>query len=82
VAAELNLVFQLSEDLRQIYLGFGIDLAKFNGDETWTLPVPARFVIDRAGIIRSADVGANYTVRPEPSDTIKILRSLTESSNL
>ncbi len=76
MAAEFNLVFQLPEDLREVYLGFGVDLEKFNGDESWTLPMPARFVIDRSGIIRSADVSADYTVRSEPSDTIKALRSL------
>ena len=80
MAAEFNLVFQLPEDLREIYLGFGVDLGKFNGDETWTLPMPARFVIARSGIIRSSDVSADYTVRSEPSDTIKALRSLAEPS--
>lgn len=80
MAAEFNLVFQLPEDLREIYLGFGIDLAKFNGDETWTLPMPARFVIARSGIICSADVSADYTVRSEPNYTIKALRSLAEPS--
>jgi len=80
VAAKFNLAFRLPDDLREIYLGFGVDLAKFNGDDSWTLPMPARFVIDRSGIIRSADVNADYTVRPEPSDTIKVLRALTGPS--
>ena len=77
VAGKFHLVFQLPEDLRKVYLSFGIDLVKFNGDETWTLPMPARFVIDQMGLIRAADVNADYTVRPEPSDTIDVLRSLT-----
>jgi peroxiredoxin len=81
VAEKFNLVYQLPEDLRKVYLSFGVDLAKFNGDDSWTLPMPARFVIDRAGIIRSADVNADYTVRPEPSDTIRVLRSLAETSD-
>jgi peroxiredoxin len=76
VAAKFNLVYRLPEDLRAVYLGFGIDLEKFNGDETWTLPMPARFVIDQSGIIRSADISADYTVRPDPSDTIKALGAL------
>lgn len=76
VAAKFNVVFALPEDLRKVYLGFGIDLAKFNGDETWTLPMPARFVIDIAGIIRAVDVNADYTVRPEPSNTVEVVRSL------
>jgi peroxiredoxin len=77
VARKFNLVFQLPEELRKVYLSFGVDLEKFNGDGTWTLPMPARFVIDQSGIIRSADVNADYTIRPEPGDTIKVLRCLT-----
>ncbi len=80
VARKFSLVFQLSEELRKVYLSFGVDLEKFNGDDSWTLPMPARFVIDRSGIIRSADVSADYTIRPEPADTIKVLRCLTEVS--
>ena len=81
VAEKFYLVRQLPEDLRKVYLSFGVDLAKFNGDDSWTLPMPARFVIDRSGIIRSADVNADYTVRPEPSETIKVLRSLADMSD-
>ncbi len=80
MARKFSLVYQLPEDLRKIYLSFGADLEKFNGDESWTLPMPARFVIDQSGIIGSADVSADYTVRPEPGDTIKVLRCLTETS--
>jgi len=37
----------------------------------------ARYVIDKEGIIRAADVNADYTTRPEPSETLTILRTLT-----
>ncbi len=79
-ARKFSLVFQLPEDLRKVYLSFGVDLEKFNGDGSWTLPMPARFVIDRSGVIRSADVNADYTIRPEPGDSIRVLRCLTETS--
>ncbi len=80
VARKFSLVFQLPEDLRKAYLSFGVDLEKINGDESWTLPMPARFVIDQSGIIRSADVSTDYTIRPEPSNTVKVLRCLNEIS--
>jgi peroxiredoxin len=51
-------------------------LEKFNGDDSWTLPMPARFVIDRSGIIRYAEVNPDYTVRPEPEEVIGVLRGL------
>jgi peroxiredoxin len=76
VAERYGLVFTLPDDLRAIYLKFGIDLAKGNGDGTWRLPVPARFVIDRAGIVRAVDADPDYTRRSEPSKTVEILKGL------
>jgi peroxiredoxin len=76
VAESYGLVFTLPDDLRAIYLKFGIDLAKGNGDGTWRLPVPARFVVDRAGVIRSVDADPDYTRRSEPAATIDVLRTL------
>jgi peroxiredoxin len=76
VAARYGLVFTLPEELRAIYLKFGIDLAKGNGDGTWRLPIPARFVIDRTGVIRAADADPDYTRRPEPAMTVEVLQTL------
>ncbi len=79
VAEAYGLVFTLPDDLREIYLKFGIDLARGNGDGTWRLPVPARFVIDRRGIIRAVDADPDYTRRPEPARTVEILAGLRGS---
>jgi peroxiredoxin len=76
VAEAYGLVFTLPDDLQAIYRERGIDLAQGNGDGTWRLPVPARFVIDRAGIIRAVDADPDYTRRPEPSRTVEALRRL------
>lgn len=76
VARQFGLVFKLPDDLRQVYMKFGIDLAKVNGDASWTLPMPARFVIDQTGTIRAAAVDPDYTRRPDPAQTVEILRAL------
>jgi peroxiredoxin len=76
VARRYGVAFEVPEDLRKVYRGFGLDLAKANDDPSWTLPMPARFVIDRGGIIRAADVDPDYTQRTEPSETLAVLRSL------
>lgn len=68
--------FVLPDYLKELYLGFGNDLAKFNGDDSWTLPMPARFVVDREGIIRSADVSPDYTVRSEPAKVVAAVKAL------
>jgi peroxiredoxin len=82
VASEFGLTFKLPEDLRQVYGKFGIDLKKYNGDESWTLPMPARFVIDSIGTVRAADVDPDYTVRPEPADTVQVLEGLRSPGSL
>jgi hypothetical protein len=35
-------------------------------------------VIDREGIIRAAEVNADYTVRPERAETVKQLQTLAD----
>jgi peroxiredoxin len=76
VASQFGLVFKLPDDLRGLYSSFGIDLVRFNGDDSWTLPMPGRFILDQQGTILSADADPDYTKRPEPSDIIRILKSV------
>jgi hypothetical protein len=38
--------------------------------------MPARYVIDKAGTVRAADVNADYTIRSEPAETLKQLQKL------
>ena len=76
VADAFGLAFTLPDDLREVYLGFGNDLARRNGDPSWQLPVPARFVIDAAGIVRSVEADPDYRYRPEPEPTLAALRKV------
>ena len=80
VAARFGLRFELPEYLRQLYRTFPLDLEKFNGDASWTLPIPARFVIDPQGIIRAAESDPDYTTRPEPESTLEALRAIVRPS--
>ena len=75
-AAKLGLKFALPDDLREVYSGFGIDLPTHNAEDSWTLPMPARFVIGQDGIVRAADVDPDYTNRPEPQKTLDDIANL------
>jgi peroxiredoxin len=56
ISKSFGLVFTLPDDLKNVYLSaFKNDLEKRNGDPSWQLPIPARFVIDRTGIVRYAE---------------------------
>jgi len=75
-AKSLGLVFPLPEELRPIYLSFGIDVQKHNGENQFDLPLAATFVIAQDGTIASACVDADYTNRQEPSEVVEILKGL------
>jgi peroxiredoxin len=75
-AAKLGLRFKLPDDLKAAYLSFGNDLAKRNGEDSWTLPMPARLVIDRGGIVRAVDADPDYRYRPEAQKTVEDVRAL------
>ncbi len=76
VAESYCLVYQLPEELQEVYKQFDLNLPMYNSDDSWTLPLTARFVIDQGKIIRSAEINTDYTIRPEPENTIKALNSL------
>lgn len=74
VARDLKLVFPLSDALRKLQTHFGSVLPKFNGDDSWELPMPGTFVLDRHGIVRFASVDPNWMVRVEPAAILEALR--------
>src|SRR5258706_273954 len=79
IAEQFRLVFTLPDYLRDLYKSFGSTLDRFHDESEYRLPIPARYVIDKQGIIHAADVNADYTIRPEPSETVRQLRTVTVS---
>ena len=76
IAAQFGVRWTLPDYLREVQTALGADLTKFNGEDSWTLPMPARYVIAQDGAIAYAEVNADYTRRPEPSDIFPILEQL------
>ena len=76
IAQAFGLAFKLPDDVREIYSSFGINIPKNTGRDAWELPMPARFVIDKDGVIRAADVDPDYTKRPEPEATMAVVRDV------
>ena len=74
VAAAFGLRFKLPDYLVDLYKSLKNDLPAFNGDPSWTLPMPARYVIRQDGTILYAEVNPDYTRRPEPEDMLPALR--------
>lgn len=76
LAAQFGVRWTLPAYLRDTHKLLGADLSVFNGEDSWTLPMPARFVIAPDGTIVYAEVNADYTRRPEPSAILPVLEQL------
>lgn len=77
LAAQFGLRYRLPEALITLYQQrLGLDLAQFNQNDDWTLPLPARFVIARDGRIAYAEAHADYTRRPAPQALLSVLERL------
>ena len=72
VAEAYGIAMQLPDDLINVYASRGIDLPTFDGDNSWRLPVPARIVLTTGGALLGIE--ADYTRRPEPEETLAVLR--------
>ncbi|WP_262269444.1 peroxiredoxin-like family protein [Microvirga yunnanensis] len=76
VAHAFGLRWKVSDELRAVEEDCGMDLAAFTSDPSWTLTMPARYVVARDGMIEYADISVDYTRRGEPSELISVLAHL------
>lgn len=77
VAAAYRVRFTLPAALRDLYENtFKLDISKVNAGGEWDLPVPATFVIDRAGTVAACHVSTDYATRMDPTDILAALREL------
>ena len=72
-ALNLGLAIWLGDDVRQLYLEHGLHVEKYNGNDTWFLPVPATFVVGKKGRIIDRYVDPDFRNRMEISDILAAL---------
>lgn len=74
VAAEFGLVFTVDTRIQIMYLErLGNDLPTLNGDDSFTLPLPATYVIGPDGTIIYAYVNADYRLRADSEEVLAVL---------
>ena len=78
LAKKLNLAFDITETIEDVYKGFGIDLEKSQGNRKRILPIPATYIIDSSGTIIYSYIDADYTKRAEPKKVIEKYLELIE----
>ena len=75
IAKEYGLVFSLAEELRPIYLSFNINIPANNDEDSYELPMPATYVINKNKEIIFSFVNEDYTKRCEPQDIVDAIKA-------
>ena len=80
VARQFGLVYRVPEYEQAIYQRAFVNLPLANGDDSWELPIPATFIIDRDGSVLYVSANPDYTDRPEPAEILQALTSFSHQA--
>jgi len=75
VARQFGLTYRVPAQQEAIYRRAFVNLPFTNGDESWELPIPATYILDRDGTVLFASANEDYTERPEPQDIATLLQA-------
>jgi peroxiredoxin len=73
-ARQFGLVYRVPEEQQAIYRRAFVNLPFTNGDESWELPIPATYILDRDLTVLYRSANEDYTERPEPAEIVERLR--------
>ena len=74
-AMSLNLAIWVGEEMQAIMSAAGVNLPDYQGNDSWMIPLPATFVVDTDGLIKSRHVDPDYRKRMAIEDMIAALKS-------
>lgn len=77
VARQFRLTYRVPSAQEEVYLRAFVNLPFINGDDSWGLPLPATYILDRERTIIYASSNEDYTQRAEPSEIVAFLQSHT-----
>ena len=73
VARRFGLVYRVPEEQEAVYRKAFVNLPFVNGENSWELPIPATYIIDRDGTVLFTSANEDYTERPEPAEIVRFL---------
>ncbi len=74
VARQFGLAYRVPVYQLALYERTFVNLPFVNGDDSWELPIPATYILDRDGTVLYAFANEDYTERPEPAEIVSVLR--------
>ena len=74
-ALSLNLAVWIGPDLERLLTSYGWVLPDYQGNDSWTLPIPATFVVGRDGIIRARFIDPDFRRRMTVEELLDALKA-------
>ena len=74
IARQFGLTYRVPAPQEAVYRRAFVNLPFINGDDSWELPIPATYILDRDGTVLYASANEDYTDRPEPADIVEACR--------
>jgi len=74
VARSFDLVYRVPDEQQAIYRRALVNLPFTNGGESWDLPIPATYILDRDLTVLYRSANEDYTERSEPAEIVEHLR--------
>jgi len=73
VGRQFGLVYRVPDEQEAIYRRAFVNLPFANGDESWELPIPATYILERDGTVGWSTANEDYAERPEPEEILTAL---------
>jgi peroxiredoxin len=80
IARQFGLAYRVPQPQEAVYRRAFVNLPFTNGDESWELPIPATYIVDRDGTVLYASGNEDYTERPEPAEIVRVLEVAIQKS--
>ena len=72
----LELIFWVGDEIQKLYQEVGVELKKYHGNQAYFLPMAAKFIVGRDGLVKARQVNIEFRERMEPEAIITTLKGL------
>lgn len=74
-AMETNVAIYVGDEKKRYMQASGWDISEFQGNDFWTLPIPATFIVGRDGRVKERFIDPDYRKRMAIDDLIAALKA-------
>jgi peroxiredoxin len=72
----LGLIFWVGAEIQRLYREAGVELEKYHGNQGSFLPMAAKFIVGRDGLVKARQVNIEFRERMEPDAIVAALEAL------